>query len=69
MEGEDDVYEQNPNYYHCPIYKTSTRSGVLSTTGQSTNHILNVCLPINTKEFDAEHWTLRGAAMLTMIDD
>lgn len=69
MEGEADVYLDNPNFYPCPVYKTSTRSGVLSTTGQSTNFILNVSLPIDPKARGSGHWTLRGAAMITMLDD
>jgi len=80
--------------YKCPVYKTSARAGVLSTTGQSTNYILTVDLPCGVPETDeikmkraagvelsersvdsgiiqsksSEFWTLRGAAMLTMLN-
>ena len=40
-----DNYQPNAEDYQCPIYKTSVRAGVLSTTGQSTNYILAVDLP------------------------
>lgn len=87
---EDDEKE----IYKCPVYKTSARAGVLSTTGQSTNFILTVDLPCGVPEtasdkrrlaaglelseksedtgiiqnMSAEFWTLRGAAMLTMLN-
>jgi len=41
-------YKPDPDEYQAPLYKTSVRAGVLSTTGQSTNYILNVAIP--TKE-------------------
>jgi len=65
--GEDDTDLNNPARFLCPIYKTSSRAGALSTTGQSTNYILSAATPIDPK-VGADHWTLRGAAILTMHD-
>lgn len=56
----------NEEKYSCPLYKTSVRAGTLSTTGHSTNFVLSIELDT------AEHpnfWVLRGAAMLTMLND
>jgi dynein heavy chain len=86
--------EEDDEIYKCPVYKTSARAGVLSTTGQSTNFILTVNLPCGVPDTEeiklkraagvelsersvdsgiiqrmsAEFWTLRGAAMLTMLN-
>jgi dynein heavy chain len=38
-------YVPNEAEYSCPMYKTGLRRGVLSTTGASTNYVLNVELP------------------------
>ncbi len=51
--------------YQCPVYKTSVRAGVLSTTGASTNYILSVAIPIKN---DESYWTLKGAALLCQAD-
>jgi dynein heavy chain len=59
-------YKRRPSEYSCPLYKTSARAGLLSTTGQSTNYILEVDLPC---ERGPEHWILRGAALLCQLDD
>lgn len=56
----------NPDKYRCPIYKTSVRAGTLSTTGHSTNFVL--AIEVETL-MDPSYWTLKGAAMLTMLND
>lgn len=58
-------YKADPEDYQAPLYKTSVRQGVLSTTGQSTNFILMVSIP--SKELPAI-WIQRAAALLCMPD-
>nr|XP_050848639.1 dynein axonemal heavy chain 6 [Vespula vulgaris] len=55
--------EQDPRYV-CPLYKTSLRAGVLSTTGHSTNFVLPLLLPSVQQQ---SYWILKGTALLIEI--
>ena len=61
-------YQPPPEHYQCPLYKTSVRAGVLSTTGQSTNYVLNLSLPI-VESTTPNFWVLQGTAALCALDD
>ena len=53
--------------YECPLYKTSARQGIVSTTGQSSNYVLSVGLPA---EGQSQHkWVLQGTCLLCQTDD
>lgn len=58
-------YKPDPEEYSCPVYKTSVRAGVLSTTGQSTNYVLSVEVPT---KLSPAHWIRRGAALLCQLN-
>lgn len=54
--------------YTCPVYKTSARRGTLTTTGHSTNYVCSIFIPLYDHH-TPEHWTRRGVACLTQLDE
>jgi len=51
--------------YFCPVYKTISRFGVLSTTGHSTNYVMTIEIPTDQPQ---THWVKRGAAGVASLN-
>ena len=54
--------------YACPVYKTSERRGMLSTSGHSTNYVTSIQLGMLDDD-NEKKWVKAGVAMLTQTDD
>ncbi len=67
-DSSDETDKNSQKKYKCPVYKTSVRAGTLSTTGQSTNYILAIDIPMSVAGRQ-DHWALRGTALITMLND
>jgi len=50
--------------YHCPIYKVLSRAGALSTSGHSTNFIIDGEVPTDMPE---RLWITRSVALFTQL--
>merc|ERR1712070_264499 len=54
-------YKRRKADYEAPLYKTSVRAGVLSTTGASSNFIVPVDIPTDK---NPDYWVRMGTALL-----
>ena len=59
---------EGQRFYECPLYKTSVRAGVLSTTGQSTNFVLHIRLPLPVG-VEPQQSIMQGVAALCALNN
>jgi hypothetical protein len=60
------IHTHTHTHTQAPLYKTNLRAGVLNTTGQSTNYILDVGIPTDE---NPRVWVLMATALVCMTND
>ena len=64
LKPEQNRIKQEFGIYNCPVYKTLTRAGTLSTTGHNSNFVLFVEVPSDKPQ---SHWINRGVGLFTAL--
>ena len=64
LKPEQNRIKQEFGIYHCPVYKTLTRAGTLSTTGHNSNFVLFIEVPSDKPQ---SHWINRGVGLFTAL--
>ena len=64
LKPEQNRIQQEFGVYNCPVYKTLTRAGTLSTTGHNSNFVLFIDVPSDKPQ---SHWINRGVGLFTAL--
>lgn len=65
LKPEPNRINPDSGVYQCPVYKTLTRAGMLSTTGHSTNFVIGVELPSSLPQ---NFWIKQGVGLFCALN-